>query len=76
MIWTFCSSFIVVLYPLWESRAALAQITRGVVKVRCFQSVSFMTAPLKPPLFVSFVLHAHMICRTYFLLEAENLQGP
>jgi len=32
MIWTFCSSFIVVLYPLWESRAAIAQISRGIVK--------------------------------------------
>jgi len=32
MIWTFCSSFIVVLYPLWESRMALSQITRGLVK--------------------------------------------
>jgi len=36
MIWTFCSSFIVVLYPLWESREALTQIARGIVKVRCF----------------------------------------
>jgi len=32
MIWTFCSAFIVVLYPLWESRAALTQITTGIVK--------------------------------------------
>ncbi|KAF9787824.1 urea transporter [Thelephora terrestris] len=32
MIWTFCSAFIVVLYPLWESRAALVQIATGVVK--------------------------------------------
>jgi len=32
MIWTFCSAFIVVLYPLWESRAALIQIAKGIVK--------------------------------------------
>jgi len=34
MIWTFCSAFIVVLYPLWESREALGQITGGLIKVR------------------------------------------
>ena len=34
IIWCFCSAFTVVLYPLWESRAALAQISRGIVKVR------------------------------------------
>lgn len=33
MIWTFCSAFIVVLYPLWESRVALTQISTGIVKV-------------------------------------------
>jgi hypothetical protein len=33
IIWTFCSAFAVVLYPLWESRAALAMIMRGMVKV-------------------------------------------
>lgn len=32
MIWTFCSAFIVVLYPLYESRAAIAQIATGIVK--------------------------------------------
>lgn len=32
MIWTFCSAFIVVLYPLWESRAAISQIAKGIVK--------------------------------------------
>jgi SSS family transporter len=32
IIWCFCSAFTVVLYPLWESRAALCQISRGVVK--------------------------------------------
>lgn len=34
MIWTFMSAFSVVLYPLWESRAALKLITRGMIKVR------------------------------------------
>jgi len=32
MIWTFCSAFIVVLYPLWESRVALTQIFTGIFK--------------------------------------------
>jgi len=32
IIWCFCSAFTVVLFPLWESRAALAQISRGVMK--------------------------------------------
>jgi len=32
IIWCFCSSFIVVLYPLYESRVALLQISRGVIK--------------------------------------------
>lgn len=32
IIWCFCSAFTVVLYPLWESRAALVQISRGIVK--------------------------------------------
>ena len=34
IFWCFCSAFTVVLYPLWESRAALAQISRGILKVR------------------------------------------
>jgi hypothetical protein len=33
IIWCFCSAFTVVLYPLWESRVAIVQIARGVVKV-------------------------------------------
>lgn len=33
IIWTFLSAFTVVLYPLWESRAALKMITSGMVKV-------------------------------------------
>jgi len=32
IIWCFCSAFTVVLYPLWESRVAIVQIARGVVK--------------------------------------------
>ncbi|KAJ7244394.1 urea transporter [Mycena haematopus] len=32
IIWTFLSAFSVVLYPLWESRAAISLIARGVVK--------------------------------------------
>ncbi|KAI0371916.1 urea transporter [Pilatotrama ljubarskyi] len=32
MIWAFCSAIAVVLYPLWESRAALSLISRGVIK--------------------------------------------
>jgi len=34
--WVFCSLFTVVLYPLYESRNALAQIARGVIKVVFF----------------------------------------
>ena len=33
IIWAFCSAFAVVLYPLWESRAALLMILKGMVKV-------------------------------------------
>lgn len=33
ILWTFCSAFAVVLYPLWESRTALAMIVKGMVKV-------------------------------------------
>jgi len=32
MIWAFCSAISVVLYPLYESRAALSLITRGMIK--------------------------------------------
>ncbi|KAF7368781.1 Urea transporter [Mycena venus] len=32
IIWTFLSAFSVVLYPLWESRAAISLIARGIVK--------------------------------------------
>jgi hypothetical protein len=43
IIWTFCSAFSVVLYPLWESRAAIGLISRGVVKVRFFDGEYGMT---------------------------------
>jgi hypothetical protein len=33
IIWTFCSAFAVVLYPLWESREALIMISKGMIKV-------------------------------------------
>ncbi|KAI0300569.1 urea transporter [Multifurca ochricompacta] len=32
ILWSFCSAISVVLYPLWESRVALAQIAQGIVK--------------------------------------------
>jgi hypothetical protein len=32
MIWAFAASFIVVLYPLFESRVALTQVFKGIVK--------------------------------------------
>jgi len=32
ILWTFCSAFTVVIYPLYESRVAIMQIFRGMVK--------------------------------------------
>jgi len=32
IIWCFCSAITVVLYPLYESRVAISQISRGVIK--------------------------------------------
>jgi len=32
IIWAFVASFIVVLYPLWESREALGEVFSGIVK--------------------------------------------
>lgn len=34
IIWMFCGFFTVVLYPVYESRDALAMVSKGVVKVR------------------------------------------
>lgn len=39
IIWTFLSAVAVVIYPLWESRAALRLISRGVIMV----SVAFLS---------------------------------
>jgi hypothetical protein len=36
IIWTFFSSFSVVIYPLFESRVALTQIARGIIKVHIY----------------------------------------
>ncbi|KAG6332114.1 hypothetical protein ID866_6974 [Astraeus odoratus] len=41
IMWTFCSAFAVVLYPLWESRAALTMIVKGIIKV-LFLAIYFM----------------------------------
>jgi len=32
IIWTICSAFSVVLYPLYESRIALVEIAKGIVR--------------------------------------------
>ena len=32
MIWTFATSFVLVLYPIWESRESLVQVFKGIVK--------------------------------------------
>ncbi|RDB19811.1 putative urea active transporter 1 [Hypsizygus marmoreus] len=32
IIWTFCSAFAVVIYPLYESRAAITHIMKGIIK--------------------------------------------
>jgi len=37
IIWCFCSAITVVLYPLYESRAALIQISRGIIKVNLIE---------------------------------------
>lgn len=33
IIWTFCSIFAVVIYPLYESREALLKVSKGLIKV-------------------------------------------
>ncbi|EPT04820.1 hypothetical protein FOMPIDRAFT_1156291 [Fomitopsis schrenkii] len=50
MIWTFCSAISVVLYPLYESRAALYLITRGMLKDIFMQGSGKFThhAPASP----------------------------
>ena len=32
IMWAFCSAITVVIYPLWESREALAMVSRGIIK--------------------------------------------
>jgi hypothetical protein len=39
--WVFCSIFAVVLYPLYESRHALIQISQGIIKVILFSVIVF-----------------------------------
>ncbi|KAI0360713.1 urea transporter [Trametes cingulata] len=49
MIWAFCSAIAVVLYPLWESRAALTLISRGVIKdIFTRGSGKFVEQPANP----------------------------
>lgn len=48
MTWTFFSDFAVVLYPLWESREALLQITKGIVKVCVLFGRMIMTVLFTP----------------------------
>ncbi|KAH0826323.1 urea transporter [Lanmaoa asiatica] len=45
IIWAFCSAFAVVLYPLWESRAALGLILKGMVKDICAPGSGAYVAP-------------------------------
>ena len=73
MIWTFCSAFIVVLYPLWESRVAIVQICKGLVKVGVlYERLCDRAAEL----YSFFFARCHMVCRTSFLLEVESLWCP
>lgn len=34
LIWAFCAAFTVVLYPLYESREAIAMVGKGIIKAR------------------------------------------
>ncbi|KAI6135872.1 hypothetical protein EV401DRAFT_1898907 [Pisolithus croceorrhizus] len=43
IVWAFCSAFAVVLYPLWESRTALALVSRGIIKVLSLFLLSIMS---------------------------------
>jgi len=47
--WVFCSIFVVVLYPLYESRAALAQIGGGIIKDIFANGSGKYVAPSKGP---------------------------
>ena len=41
MIWTFCSAFTVVVYPIYESREALGLIARGMIKVSIVNALCY-----------------------------------
>ena len=69
MIWTFCSAFIVVLYPLWESRVALSQIGRGILKV------GVPRGPLCDGA-AKLSLCFHVMYRTSFHLGVESSRSP
>jgi len=49
ILWTFCSAFTVVLYPLYESRVAISQIFRGMVKDVFARGGGKHVAPPSPP---------------------------
>jgi len=50
ILWTFCSAFTVVIYPLYESRVAITQILRGIVKdVFAMGSGKHVAAPPPSP---------------------------
>jgi hypothetical protein len=65
IIWCFCSAFTVVLYPLYESRVAITQIARGVIKVRILE------APTS-----CMILTCFFPRRTSLHLEAGNMLRP
>lgn len=40
IIWTFCSAFYVVIYPLYESRVTLTKIAQGIVRASFLSTAS------------------------------------
>ena len=48
MLWAFCSAIAVVLYPLYESRAALMLIARGIIKVSRYVSSTAQPPDARP----------------------------
>ena len=48
MLWAFCSAIAVVLYPLYESRAALMLIARGIIKVSRYVSSTAQPLDARP----------------------------
>ncbi|KAF8237060.1 urea transporter [Tricholoma matsutake] len=49
IVWVLCSLIAVVIYPLYESRAALAQIARGIIKDVFARGSGKYVAPSKAP---------------------------